>query len=197
MWPDGQGCPAVQCHWYQTAGQTAKSPPNAQRPTPNARSGSSIAAAELNYTPNSIALSLRNQQTSTIGIITDDIVISPFAGRLISGASRAALARGYMVPTADRKKKMLFLARMDVQFPPHLQVEEITRMQGLEKEYSPAIQRDGRLLAIWRVVGEYANYSVFNVESNDHLHTILSGFPMYPYLKIKVTPLATHPNSIG
>ncbi|MFJ6155858.1 LacI family DNA-binding transcriptional regulator [Pseudarthrobacter sp. NPDC092184] len=59
------------------------------------------AAAELDYTPNSVAVSLRNQQTSTIGIITDDIVTSPFAGRLISGASRTALARGYMVLVVD------------------------------------------------------------------------------------------------
>ena len=59
------------------------------------------AAAELDYTPNSVAVSLRNQQTSTIGIITDDIVTSPFAGQLISGASRAALARGYMVLVVD------------------------------------------------------------------------------------------------
>lgn len=40
-------------------------------------------------------------------------------------------------------------------------------------------------------------YSVFNVETNDELHTILGGFPMYPYLNIKVTPVATYPNSIG
>ena len=92
---------------------------------------------------------------------------------------------------------MLFLTRMDVQFPPHLDAQEVARLQALEKEYSQAIQQDGRLTAIWRVVGEYANYSVFTVESNDELHGILSGFPMYPYLKIKVTPLATHPNSIG
>lgn len=92
---------------------------------------------------------------------------------------------------------MLFLARMDVQFPPHLNPQDVERLQRLEKEYSQAIQQDGRLTAIWRVVGEYANYSVFDVESNDELHRILSGFPMYPYLKIKVTPLAIHPNSIG
>lgn len=92
---------------------------------------------------------------------------------------------------------MLFLARMDVQFPPHLDPQDIERLQRLEKEYSQAIQQDGRLTAIWRVVGEYANYSVFDVESNDELHRILSGFPMYQHLKIKVTPLATHPNSIG
>ena len=91
---------------------------------------------------------------------------------------------------------MLFLARMDVHFPAHLSAEEITRMQRLEKEYSQNLQQDGRLTAIWRVVGEYANYSVFDVPSNDDLHQALSGFPMYPYMKIKVTPLATHPNSI-
>jgi muconolactone D-isomerase len=92
---------------------------------------------------------------------------------------------------------MLFLARMDVQFPPHLDAQEVERLQGLEMEYSQAIQQEGSLTAIWRIVGEYANYSVFNVETNDELHRLLSGFPLYPYLKIKVTALATHPNSIG
>ncbi|WP_461190030.1 LacI family DNA-binding transcriptional regulator [Arthrobacter sp. Z4-13] len=64
------------------------------------------AAAELEYTPNSVALSLRNQRTSTIGIVTDEIVTSPFAGRLISGASRTALARGYMVLVVDTEHDM-------------------------------------------------------------------------------------------
>jgi muconolactone D-isomerase len=91
---------------------------------------------------------------------------------------------------------MLFLARMDVRFPAHLSAEDVTRMQGLEKEYSQALQQEGRLASIWRVVGEYANYSVFDVGSNDELHQILSSFPMYPFMKIKVTPLAKHPNSI-
>ncbi|MCU1574760.1 MAG: degA4 [Micrococcaceae bacterium] len=62
------------------------------------------AAAELDYTPNSVALSLRNQRTSTIGIVTDEIVTSPFAGRLISGASRAAQDRGYMVLVVDTEQ---------------------------------------------------------------------------------------------
>lgn len=91
---------------------------------------------------------------------------------------------------------MLYLARMDVTFPPHLTPEDVARYQAQEKEYSQRLQTEGRLASIWRVVGEYANYSVFNVESNDELHEVLSGFPMYPYMKIKVTPLAKHPNSI-
>lgn len=91
---------------------------------------------------------------------------------------------------------MLFLARMDVQFPAHLSAEDVARMQGLEKEYSQTLQQEGRVASIWRVVGEYANYSVFDVETNDELHQILSSFPMYPFMKIKVTPLAKHPNSV-
>lgn len=91
---------------------------------------------------------------------------------------------------------MLFLARMDVTFPPHLDAAEISRLQAEEKQYSQALQEDGRFAGIWRVVGEYANYSLFDVDSNDELHQILSGFPMYAFMKVKVTPLAKHPNSI-
>jgi muconolactone D-isomerase len=91
---------------------------------------------------------------------------------------------------------MLFMARMDVTFPPHLTPEQVADFQAREKEYSAGLQRSGKMAGIWRIVGEYANHSLFDVESNDELHTILSGFPMYPYMKIKVTPLAKHPNSL-
>ncbi|MFY9678408.1 muconolactone Delta-isomerase [Glutamicibacter protophormiae] len=91
---------------------------------------------------------------------------------------------------------MLFLARMDVTFPESLSAEQVAEFQVLEKEYSGNLQRSGKMAGIWRVVGEYANHSLFDVESNDELHEILSGFPMYPYMKIKVTALAKHPNSI-
>ncbi|GAB4098489.1 muconolactone Delta-isomerase [Sinomonas halotolerans] len=91
---------------------------------------------------------------------------------------------------------MMFLARMDVEFPPHLTPEQIADFQAREKEYSGSLQRSGEMAGIWRIVGEYANHSLFDVESNDELHAILSGFPMYPYLKIRITPLARHPNSI-
>ncbi|MFJ6416352.1 muconolactone Delta-isomerase [Paeniglutamicibacter sp. NPDC091659] len=91
---------------------------------------------------------------------------------------------------------MIFLARMDVSFPAHLTEQQIADFQVREKEYSGQLQRSGKMVGIWRIVGEYANHSLFDVESNDELHQILSGFPMYPYMSIKVTPLAKHPNSI-
>lgn len=46
-------------------------------------------------------------------------------------------------------------------------------------------------------VGEYANVSVFDVEDHDTLHRLLSGLPLFPYLRLKVTPLARHPSAIA
>ena len=91
---------------------------------------------------------------------------------------------------------MLYLARMDVTFPESMSPETKAEFVAQEKEYSGNLQREGKMLDIWRVVGEYANYSVYDVADHDELHAVLSGFPMYPYMKIKVTPLAKHPNSI-
>ena len=49
---------------------------------------------------------------------------------------------------------------------------------------------------MWRIVGEYSNVSIFDVARNDELHEVLSGLPLFPYMGIKVTPLAKHPSDI-
>ncbi len=91
---------------------------------------------------------------------------------------------------------MLFLVRMDVNIPRDLPTEQANEIKAREKAYSQDLQRDGRWKSIWRVVGEYANYSIFDVASNDELHQLLQGLPLFAYMKIDVTPLATHPSAI-
>lgn len=91
---------------------------------------------------------------------------------------------------------MLFLARMDVHFPESMTPEIMADFQTREKAYSGDLQSRGIMKAIWRVVGEYANYSIFEVEDHDELHAILSGFPMFKYMDVKITPLAKHPNAL-
>ncbi len=91
---------------------------------------------------------------------------------------------------------MLFLVHMIVNIPTTLAEDEVNRIKSLEKQYSQDLQRQGKWPHIWRVAGEYANYSVFDVQSNDELHTLLSQLPLFPYMQIKVTPLAKHPSAI-
>ncbi|WP_433695150.1 muconolactone Delta-isomerase [Paraburkholderia phenoliruptrix] len=91
---------------------------------------------------------------------------------------------------------MLYLVRMDVHLPhdmPQAQAEEI---KAREKAYSQKLQREGKWQQLHRVVGEYANYSVLDVDSHDELHTILSALPLFPYMTMQVTALARHPSSI-
>lgn len=92
---------------------------------------------------------------------------------------------------------MLYLVRMDVNLPVDLPPSQADAIKSREKAYAQDLQRDGRWRHLWRVVGEYANYSVFDVSSNDELHTLLSQLPLFPYMKISVTPLAQHPSAIA
>jgi muconolactone D-isomerase len=92
---------------------------------------------------------------------------------------------------------MLFMAEMEVRLPPDMPAEQADELKAREREYSQAAQRDGRWPHLWRVAGRYANVSVLDVGSVDELHELLSGLPLFPYLDIRVTPLARHPNAIN
>lgn len=59
------------------------------------------AALELNYSPNAIALSLRNQRSRVIGIVSDEVVTSPFDGNIIGGADDVARSRGFVTVVMD------------------------------------------------------------------------------------------------
>ncbi|MBJ8345820.1 muconolactone Delta-isomerase [Antrihabitans sp. YC2-6] len=91
----------------------------------------------------------------------------------------------------------LFHVRMDVAIPhdldPGIRAETLAR----EKEYSQNLQRQGKWVHIWRVVGRYSNISVFDVESPDELHEILWNLPLFAYMTIDILPLAGHPSAIS
>lgn len=91
---------------------------------------------------------------------------------------------------------MLFHVQMDVQIPHTLDPAVATQLIAKEKAYSQELQRSGKWRHIWRIVGEYANYSIFDVEDNAELHQLLSNLPLYPFMKISVTPLCRHPSSV-
>lgn len=91
---------------------------------------------------------------------------------------------------------MLFHVRMDVHLPHDLDHQVRADLVAREKEYAQRLQRDGSWRHLWRIVGEYANVSVFDVAGNDELHDLLSGLPLFPYMSIAVTPLAAHPSAL-
>jgi muconolactone D-isomerase len=91
---------------------------------------------------------------------------------------------------------MLYHVRMDVSPPPNFDPQKFERLKAEEKAKAQDLQRAGKWRDLWRIVGLYSNISVFDVESHDELHAILSELPLFPFMKISVTPLARHPSAI-
>lgn len=59
------------------------------------------AAEQLDYRPNAVARGLRRSRTAVIGLVTDEIASSPFAGQLLRGAMETAWGRKHLLLTVD------------------------------------------------------------------------------------------------
>lgn len=91
---------------------------------------------------------------------------------------------------------MLFHVRMDVRIPHDVPVDTAARLKAEEKARFQELQRSGKWRHIWRVAGQYANYSIFDVDSNAELHELLMSLPLFPYMQIEVQALCRHPSSV-
>lgn len=92
---------------------------------------------------------------------------------------------------------MLYHVRMDVHPPHGMDAAEFDRIKAAEKAMAQDLQRQGAWVHLWRIAGEYANVSIFDVPDHDALHALLSALPLFPFMTVKVTPLARHPSSIA
>jgi LacI family transcriptional regulator len=54
-------------------------------------------AGELGYAPNRLASGLRNQRSRILGLVSDEITTTPFAGAMIQGAQDAASEHGHLL----------------------------------------------------------------------------------------------------
>jgi muconolactone D-isomerase len=92
---------------------------------------------------------------------------------------------------------MLFQVRMDVEIPRDFDAKAADKLRAKEKTRAQELQRAGTWRHLWRIVGHYANISIFDVETPAQLHEILTSLPLFPFMKITVTPLCHHPSSIS
>lgn len=92
---------------------------------------------------------------------------------------------------------MLFHVRMDVAIPHDLDPGRRADLIATEKARALELQRAGTWVHLWRVVGQYSNISVFDVDSADELHEILWSLPLFPFMTVTVTALTRHPSALA
>ena len=91
---------------------------------------------------------------------------------------------------------MLYHVEMTVNLPADMPAEVADDIKAREKAYAQGLQRDGVWVELWRIAGQYANISIFDVPDHDTLHETLMGLPLFPYIDFKISPLAKHPSKI-
>ena len=92
---------------------------------------------------------------------------------------------------------MLYHVRMDVRVPHSVDPAVLDRIKADERAMALDLQRQGVWVHLWRIAGEYANISVFDVPDHDALHAVLSALPLFPFMEITVMPLARHPSALA
>jgi muconolactone D-isomerase len=88
---------------------------------------------------------------------------------------------------------MLFMLRIDVSVPPGMAQADKDTLRERENARAMQLVEEGTLLRIHRIVGRVANFSLWQEASLEALHEKVSSLPMFPYMKIDVTPLINHP----
>lgn len=91
---------------------------------------------------------------------------------------------------------MIFHVHMIVDIPFGLDAKFVDDLKAKERAYSQKLQEEGKWRHIWRIIGQYENISIFDVRDNQELHDLLTGLPLYPFMKIKIQALCRHPSSV-
>jgi muconolactone D-isomerase len=85
---------------------------------------------------------------------------------------------------------------MNVNLPTTMPPEQAAQLKQDEKALAARLQTEGKWRHLWRIAGQYANISIFDADSVDELHALLSALPLFPWMQVEVMPLCRHPSSI-
>lgn len=92
---------------------------------------------------------------------------------------------------------MLFMVRMDVHVPHDLDPVGFEALKTEEKARAQDLQRSGKWRHLWRIAGQYANISIFDVADAGELHELMLSLPLFPFMTTEVTALCRHPSAIS
>jgi muconolactone D-isomerase len=88
---------------------------------------------------------------------------------------------------------MLFILNIDVSIPADMPAAEKDVLRERENARAAELIAEGTMVRIWRIVGRVANVSLWHADTLEGLHAVLMSMPMFPYMKIEVTPVIDHP----
>jgi len=90
---------------------------------------------------------------------------------------------------------MLFMVKIVVRLPGDWQKERLHNLVQAETARGVQLMKEGKLHRIYRIVGQRANFSIWEAASGEELHATLSSLPMHAYMEVEVHPIIKHPTT--
>jgi muconolactone D-isomerase len=87
---------------------------------------------------------------------------------------------------------MLFMVNIVVHLPGDWPKEKLDPLVSAETARGMQFIKEGKLKRIFRIVGQRANFSIWEAATLEELHATLSSLPMHPYMDVAVTPIIRH-----
>lgn len=88
---------------------------------------------------------------------------------------------------------MRFMRKIDVNLPLEMPDADKAALRAHEFAHGMELIQQRTLLRIGRIVGRVANFSLSDVPTLKSLHVAIASLPMFPFMKIDVTPVIDHP----
>lgn len=88
---------------------------------------------------------------------------------------------------------MLFMVRIKVELPGEMDPEKVHALGAAEADRAIELIEAGKLRKVWRIVGERANFSIWEADSLEEFHADISSLPLHPWMSVDVTPMIAHP----
>jgi muconolactone D-isomerase len=86
-----------------------------------------------------------------------------------------------------------FLVSIEFDLPDDLGEEGRATLVAAEAKRGRELADAGTIVRIWRIPGRRANVGIWSARDADAVHAAIASLPMFPYLDVEVTALATHP----
>lgn len=92
---------------------------------------------------------------------------------------------------------MEFLVELQVNWPASNDEASKAALVVAEETRGRELARQGLIIRLWRIPGRWANVGIWEAPDATTLHEAVSSLPSYPWLDVRVTPLAKHPTDPG
>jgi muconolactone D-isomerase len=88
---------------------------------------------------------------------------------------------------------MLFMVRIKVELPGEMDPAKVKALGDAEADRAIELIQAGKMRKVWRIVGERANFSIWEAGSLESFHADISSLPLHPWMNVEVTPMIEHP----